>query len=61
MDLFSPALIYAFLLVPMLFALTVTGQGIYKITKDEDDGTIVLGLGIFLLVLIVVVYFWFIR
>lgn len=61
MDTQSSVIIYALLVIPTFFALTVTGQGIYKMTKQEADGPVALGVGVFLLVLIVVSYILFIR
>ena len=61
MDFNSPAVSYALLIIPMFFALTVTMQGITKMTKHEHDGKVAFGFGVFLLVLIVACYFLFIR
>ncbi len=61
MDLQNPAISYSLLIIPTFFALTVVIQGLSKIAKEEKDGPVALGLGIFLLILIAVVYFMFIR
>jgi hypothetical protein len=61
MDFNESAITYAMLIIPTLFALTVIGQGVTKVIKEERDGPVALGMGIFLLVLIVVAYFFFIR
>lgn len=61
MDAASSAITYAFLVIPAFFALTVLSQGIVKIRKAEKDGTIVLGMGIVLCLLVVSAYWWFIR
>ncbi len=61
MDLNRPEISYVLLVIPTLFALAVMGQGISKINKSEPEGPVALGLGIFLLILIVAAYFLFIR
>lgn len=61
MDATDTAITYALLVIPTFFALTVIFQGLSKIAKKEEDGTIALGVGIFLLLLIAVAYFLFIR
>jgi len=61
MDFTSPAVSYALLIIPMFFALTVTMQGVTKMTKHERDGNIAFGFGLFLLILIIACYFLFIR
>ncbi len=61
MDFSSSAITYALLIIPTFFALTVIVQGATKVMKDERDGPVALGVGIFLLVLIAVAYFLFIR
>lgn len=61
MDLSSPAITYSLLIIPTFFALTVMGQGISKIIKEEKDGPVAVGLGICLLVLIAGTYWFFIR
>lgn len=61
MDLTSPAITYSLLIIPTFFALTVVGQGISKMIKAEKDGPIAVGLGMFLLVLIGLAYWFFIR
>lgn len=61
MDLSSPAITYSMMIIPTFFALTVVGQGISKMLKEEKDGPVAIGLGIFLLVLIAGAYWFFIR
>jgi len=61
MDVSSPAITYALLVIPTLFALAVLGQGISKVIKEEKDGPVAIGVGVFLLILIVVAYFMFIQ
>lgn len=54
-------IIYAFLIIPSLFALIVLIQGIEKLVHDNKEGYVALGLGIFFLGLIAAAYFLFIR
>lgn len=61
MNLSSPGIIYLLMVIPTLFACVVIGQGAYKMSKDEQDGKIIFGFGIGLLLLIVAAYFLFIR
>lgn len=61
MDLTSPAVTYSMLVIPTFFALAVMSQGISKILKEEKDGPVAVGLGIFLLILIAGAYWFFIR
>ncbi len=61
MDLDSPAISYALLVIPTIFALAVLVQGFVKMNKEEPDGPIAVGLGFVLLIVIVLAYFFFIR
>jgi hypothetical protein len=61
MNFNSPALSYIFLIIPAFFAFTVIAQGMTKMKKHEDDGPIVFGFGIVLLILIGVAYWLYIR
>ena len=61
MNFSSPAISYIFLIIPAFFAFTVIGQGITKMTRHEDDGPVVFGFGLLLLVLIGVAYWLYIR
>ena len=61
MNLSGSGVTYAFLIVPSLIALVVIIQGIEKVTKEEPDGPVAIGFGIFFLVLIAAVYFFFIK
>lgn len=54
-------IIYAFLIIPSLFALVVLLQGIEKITHNNKEGYVALGFGIFFIALIVASYYFFIR
>lgn len=61
MNLSGPGIIYILLVIPTIFALAVLGQGVYKISKGEDDGKLIAGFGGTFLVIIVLAYVFFIR
>ena len=61
MNFGSPAVSYIFLVIPAFFAITVLLQGLSKLSRQEEDGPIATGFGIFLLVLIGAFYWFFIR
>ena len=61
MDLSSPAITYSLLIIPTFFALTIVGQGISKIIKEEKDGPVAVSLGVLLIVFIAGAYWFFIR
>ena len=61
MDLSRPEITYVLLVIPTLFALTIIGQGIGKMRREESDGPVALGFGVFILILIGAAYFLYIR
>ena len=61
MDLTGPAVSYIILVIPTLTALAVTGQGVYKLVRQEEGGKVVFGFGLGFLGLIATAYFLFIR
>lgn len=61
MNLSGPGITYLLMVIPTLFALVVVGQGIYKISKEESDGGLVLVFGIVFFIIVVAAYFFFIR
>lgn len=61
MDLSNPGIVYILLIIPTLFALAMTGQGIYKMTRDEEGGIVAMGFGVICLVLVGATYLFFIR
>ncbi len=61
MNLSGPGITYLLLIIPTLFALVVVGQGVYKINREEDDGKMIAGFGVILLVVIVLAYVFFIK
>lgn len=61
MDFSRPEFSYLFLIIPSLFAFAVTVQGLVKLAKQERDGSVALGFGVGLLVLVAASYFLFIQ
>jgi hypothetical protein len=61
MNLSGPGITYAFLIIPLAFALVVVFQGIDKISNNKPDGYVVLGFGIVFCILIAAAFFLFIR
>jgi len=61
MDLSNPGVTYILLVIPTLFAFVMTGQGLYKMTRDEEGGGVSLAFGVICLVLVGVTYLLFIR
>lgn len=61
MDYTNAALTYGLLFIPALFALSIVGQGITKLKKQDESGKGTIVLGILFLLLIPVGYFLFIR
>lgn len=61
MDLSNPGVVYILLVIPTLFALVMTGQGIYKMTREEEGGIVAMGFGVICLVLVGATYLFFIR
>ncbi len=59
MDVRSPEFLYMGFILPGLFALTLVGEGIYKIKKQEE-GFFTLFLGVLFLVVIFIGYYLFI-
>lgn len=61
MDYSGAGITYVLLIIPTLFAVAVVGQGAVKVSRDEKDGKLILGLGVGFLVLIILTYFFFIK
>lgn len=61
MDLSGSGVTYAFLIVPSLIAFVVVIQGIEKLTKQEPDGGVAIGFGLFFFILIAAAYFLYIK
>ena len=61
MSLSGPGITYILLIIPILFALVVFFQGLYKMGRHESDGQAVAVFGAVFLVLIAGVWWIFIR
>jgi len=61
MDLSGPGVVYALMIIPLLFVLVVILQGIEKVIKHEPDGKVAIGFGLLFFVLIALAYFWYIK
>lgn len=48
-------------MIPVVFALIITGQGAYKLTRQEPDGGVVTAFGIIFLALIGGAWWFFIK
>jgi hypothetical protein len=57
----SDGVVYLLLVLPTLFALAILGQGVMQMQEGKESGKAGAGFGAFLLVLILLAYFLFIR
>lgn len=61
MDFSGVGVTYLLLIIPTMFALAVVGQGVVKVSRQENDGKLTLGFGITFLAVIAAAYIFFIR
>jgi hypothetical protein len=61
MDFSGPGVTYAFMIIPSAFVVVVIIQGIEKVVKHEQGGTVGIIFGILFLLLIVAAYFLYIK
>ena len=59
MSINDPQFYYIFLVLPSLFGITLIGEGIYKVSKEEWNGLINLVLGVIFIAFVVIAYFMF--
>lgn len=59
MSINDPQFYYIFLVLPSLFGVTLIGEGIYKISKEEWNGLINLVLGVIFIAFVFIAYFMF--
>ncbi|HUV42477.1 MAG TPA: hypothetical protein VMY36_01055 [Patescibacteria group bacterium] len=59
MSLTEPQFLYMMLILPSLFGLTLIGEGIVKIYREEVQGWISIVFGGFFILLTIIVYFYF--
>ena len=57
----EPGITYILLIIPILFALVVFFQGLYKMGRNESDGQAVTVFGAVFLVLIAGAWWFFIK
>jgi len=55
----DPQILYMILIVPCLFGLTLVGEGINKLAREETGGTASVIFGILFVGLVVFTYFFF--
>jgi hypothetical protein len=54
----DPQFLYVVLILPSLFGLTLVGEGLNKILKDEMQGVLSIIIGILFIGVVVVAYFF---
>ena len=59
MNINDPQFYYIFLVIPSLFGITLIGEGIYKVSKEEWNGLVSLVLGVVFIAFVIVSYFMF--
>ena len=59
MTINDPQFYYIFLVLPSLFGITLIGEGIYKVSKEEWNGLVSLVLGVVFIAFVIVCYFMF--
>lgn len=52
---------YAFLVIPLLFAVVVAAQGADKLQHKNKEGYVGIGFGVFFVLLIIAAYIFVIR
>lgn len=55
----SPQFVYVLMVLPGLFSLTLLGEGVSKIVKQEEGSMVCFVIGFFFLFLVGGVYFFF--
>ena len=59
MSINDPQFYYIFLVLPSLFGVTLIGEGIYKVSKEEWNGLVNIVFGLICLAFVVISYFMF--
>lgn len=57
----NSGLTYAFLIIPLIFAVVVAAQGVDKLQHKNKEGYVGIGFGVFFVLLIITAYFFVIR
>lgn len=55
----DPQFLYMILVLPTLFGLTLVGEGLNKILKEETQGWLSLIFGVLFMVVVIFAYFFF--
>ena len=55
----DPQILYMILVVPCLFGLTLVGEGINKLVREESNGLISIIFGFMFIGLVIFAYFFF--
>lgn len=55
----DPQVLYVILIVPCLFGLTLVGEGVAKLVRDEGNGVISVIFGLLFISIVVFAYFFF--
>jgi len=55
----DPQLVYMILVLPTLFGLTLVGEGLNKVLKDEKAGWISIFFGILFILVVIFFYIFF--
>jgi len=58
METTDPQFLYLALILPSLFGLTLIGEGLNKVLKNENQGLISLIIGLLFICLVVFIYFF---
>ena len=58
METTDPQFLYLALILPSLFGLTLIGEGLNKVLKNENQGLISLVIGLLFICLVVFIYFF---
>lgn len=55
----DPQFLYMILILPSLFGLTLVGEGLNKILKDERAGWVSITFGLLFIVVVIFAYYFF--
>ncbi len=55
----DPQFIYMILVLPTLFGLTLIGEGVHKLTTEDNSGYISVFFGIVFIIVVILAYFFF--
>ena len=58
METTNPQFLYLALILPSLFGLTLIGEGLNKVLKNENQGLASLMIGLLFICLVVFIYFF---